>query len=158
MLRKLVLFFSFLVPATYAYAAEVNSQRLMAVEKLFTKYSCAKFFFEADQTSCEWDRKILELDDSLNLDEKKWQRLFKDTELKLIERTTEDARIRNKKEPKLGMTKNYIYKHVLGAPDSINDTLDARGQTSQWVYRTEEGTMYLYFDNKNTLRTMQRSR
>lgn len=141
-----------------SFAGTVQDQRLSDVQKLFEKYPCEKFDFEVEITLCKWSREILMLDDSLNLDKNKWRKILNDTEGKLIEWTTEDARIRNKLQPKLGMSKNYIYKHVLGAPESINDTLDYRGQTSQWVYRSEEESMYLYFDNKNILRAIQRSR
>ena len=48
--------------------------------------------------------------------------------------------------------------NVLGPPDRRNDTIDARGKTSQWVYETESESLYLYFNRNGVLTSIQNRR
>jgi len=141
---------------------EVNAQtspdaRKKAVAKLFSKHSCESFNDSVCKSKCELSYTVLSHPEFLNEPEPSWKRFFNGTESEMVECEVEQDRISSNRKPKLGMTKDYIYKHVLGPPDAINDTVDGRGMTSQWVFRGENETLYLYFNNKGTLASMQRN-
>jgi hypothetical protein len=135
-----------------------TEQRIQAVKKIQDKYPCDQFHHESDQGLCGKYAILLARDEKLQLPEKEWKELIQSVTNSFQEWKVESDRMRNQLKPKLGMSQDQIYKHVLGPPKSINDTLDARGQTSQWVYETDDGTMYLYFNAKGILVSMQRSR
>lgn len=157
-MKKILVTFLLLISIGSVMAGSFIDARREAVGKLFEKYPCHKFDTEADRTGCEMDKLVMLLDESLSSPDIKWKKLFNEQKAKLIEWQTEDARIRNRLKPKLGMSKSYIYKQVLGAPDAINDALDSGGMTSLWIYKEESDTLYLYFNSKGVLTSMQRSR
>lgn len=130
---------------------------------LLKKFPCVAVEDKVNRMLCESTESTI--DANLSLDkagigrsEAEWQKYYKDEAAALQDYKDEDARVRNKIKPRIGMTKEYIYRHVMGSPDTINDTESASGLTSQWVYENSDGNYYLYFNNRGVLTTIQRNR
>ena len=159
-----------LLAATQFCAADTGeeAQRRLATE-LFKKFPCPKFEDEYHRERCELSRNAMNAVISMNRktsgsksplaqSESEWQNYYRETKEMLQEFRDEEARLRNKLKPKIGMTRDYIYKHVMGPPDSINETESASGVSSQWVYEGDGAIQYLYFNSKGILTSIQRRR
>ena len=133
-------------------------KRKNEIKKLFEKYPCIHFKAEYRQTMCGWIEQGLMRSETLNSDAIIWNKTIKKEEETLIEWSIEDDRFRFKSKLQIGMTAEYIYTNVLGPPDRRNDTLDASGKTSQWVYETESESLYLYFNRNGVLTSIQNRR
>lgn len=159
-----------LLAASQFCAADTSqeAQRRLATE-LFKKFPCPKFEDESHRDMCELSRAAMDAVISMNREtsgsksslvqsESEWQNYYREQKEMLQEFRDEEARLRNKLKPKIGMTRDYIYKHVMGPPDSINETESASGIWSQWVYEGDDAIQYLYFNSKGILTSIQRRR
>lgn len=106
---------------------------------------------ETHQYFCTVANQAFLSEERLTEPEPVWSKRISELEKQFIEYRDWEARLRNKIKPKIGMTTDYIYRHVMDPPDSINETETARGRTMQWVYEADDGTQYFYFNERNVL-------
>lgn len=152
----LVILLIFLSP--FSFAETTLGARKMATLALHLRYPCEKYETRLNKNRCDLWRQAMLSDATLSEPEAIWQKNFEQNEKEFLEWKEDEARIRNKIKPKIGMKKDYIYRHVLGSPDKINDTQTSSGIISQWVYETKNGTEYFYFDNEGVLEVIQKRR
>ena len=136
---------------------------------LFQRFPCEKFEDKSNRNECDHAKKAMAARISLSKafndsktsspqSDSEWQTRYRETAEQLQDFRDEEARLRNRLKPKIGMTKDYIYRHVMGPPDSINETESASGMSSQWIYEDDVNTQYLYFNSKGILSVIQRRR
>lgn len=133
-------------------------KRKKDVQKMFERYPCIEFKEEYRRIWCGYIQDGLMQPETLNSNAIVWNKTIRKEEETLIGWSIEDDRFRFKSKLQIGMTAEYIYTNVLGPPDRRNDTLDARGKTSQWVYETDSESLYLYFNRNGVLTSIQNRR
>ena len=162
-MRKLIIILSMLGFSAYCHADTSPEDRRAKLIALYKKYPCKKLVDDVNRELCEFGESAIDARYGNDIrgigdSEVEWKRHYKSTEKQMQDDRDEDARVRNKIRPKIGMTKEYIYRHVLGPPDAQNDTESISGISSQWVYESDAGTQYLYFNNRGVLTTIQTDR
>ena len=144
---------------TSIFADTTLADREAEIKALIKKYDCGRYTRDLEKnTLCPLYQKVWLLPKKLNEPEDVWQKEKLDKEAAFIGWLEDEARIRNKIKPKIGMSVDYIYRHVMGPPDSINETETSSGKTIQLVYEDGDKRSYFYFNERGILTTIQRSR
>lgn len=133
--------------------------REVTIKELIKKYDCRRYTSDLHKNElCPLWQRVLLLPKSLSAPEDVWQKKKMESEANFIEWLDWEARIRNKIKPRIGMSADYIHRHVMGPPDSINETETSDGKTMQWVYREDSQRRYFYFDESRKLISIQTNR
>lgn len=135
----------FLLCFTLSFADTSFAVREATINALNKKYECLQYTMDSHKNIlCPIKHKFLLLPKNLNASEDVWQKQTREAEAAFIEWLEWEARLRNKIKPKIGMSSDYIYRHVMGPPDSINETETASGKTMQWIYEEGNQRISLY--------------